>query len=50
MRDEPTGWQVLAGLAITAAFIAVVGGLQAVWAQYVYHDWTCAFSECRRER
>lgn len=40
----------MAGLLLLAVFIAAVSGLRACWAQQVYGDWTCAFSECRREK
>ena len=38
---------------LAALFVVIfVGGILALkgcWAEHVYGDWTCAFSECRRE-
>ena len=35
-------WLLVVGL------VALCLGLAMLWNQYVYDDWTCAFSQCRR--
>lgn len=35
-------------LAMFIAIVIALGGLSLAWNQYVYGDWSCAFSECRR--
>lgn len=29
------------------SFILLVGGVRWIWAEVVYDDWRCMFSECR---
>jgi hypothetical protein len=47
--SEPTGKEVAVGLLVFAFLAALVLVGKACWANHVYGDWTCAFSECRRE-
>ncbi len=33
---------------VVLAMICLIATIKIVWAAYVYDDWTCAFSHCRR--
>lgn len=39
-----TGKELLGVIAV----VVVIFVCQVIWAAYVYGEWTCAFSECRR--
>lgn len=28
-------------------FFVILGGIRLLWAKFVYHDYRCAFGECR---
>jgi hypothetical protein len=36
------------GLALVVAVAIIAAIIKIAWATYVYDDWTCAWSECRR--
>ncbi len=38
----------LLAIAALALLFALAFIAKAVWAAYVYDDWTCAFAECRK--
>jgi hypothetical protein len=47
--NNPTTTEVLLGLLVLILIAALSLGGRACWADHVYGDWTCGFSECSRE-